>query len=339
MKALYIGILTPGTTSRIRADTLRGMLPGVNWRLVDTGELFEKANQFLRSLSFRTKSGPLVSRINRRVAESARSDEFDLVWVDKGVYLWHSTVMALRQRAKRLVHFTPDTAFHANRSRHFLKTADKYDLLVTTKSFELDDYRAIAKADRIMLTTQAYDTGFHNPGEHGSPRSARAAFIGLCEPDREKCVEILLNADIPVRLGGQGWERFIRRFGDHPCLHLLDKKVFGEEYAGEYASASVGLGLLSKRFPELHTTRTFEIPACGALLATERTSETTRFFEEDEALFFHDYSHLAKRLRELLEQPDQVAEMAKKGRKRVEADGRDYESVLSGVLRRCELLK
>jgi spore maturation protein CgeB len=95
--------------------------------------------------------------------------------------------------------------------------------------------------------------------------------------------------------------------------------------------------LLSKRFPELHTTRTFEIPACGALLATERTAETTRFFNGDEALFFDDYDDLGRRLAAVLGRFEEIEAIAGRGHRRVLADGRDYISVLSGVLQRLSI--
>jgi spore maturation protein CgeB len=120
-------------------------------------------------------------------------------------------------------------------------------------------------------------------------------------------------------------------------LQFLGTEVFGDRYVCEYASASVGLGLLSKRFPETHTTRTFEIPACGSLLATERTVDTVRFFKEDEALFFNDYQELGHRLGELLERPDEIEAAASRGHRRVLSDGRDYASVLSRVLDRLHL--
>ena len=43
MKALYIGILTDGTTSKMRADTLQSLLPATEWTLVDTDEGFRDA--------------------------------------------------------------------------------------------------------------------------------------------------------------------------------------------------------------------------------------------------------------------------------------------------------
>ncbi len=321
----------------MRADTLRVLLPGADWDLVDTDEEFQCANRLARTITFRFRLGPVVNRINRKIAELTAATQYDLVWVDKGVYLWPDTVGSLRKSTSQMVHFTPDTAFLANRSRHFLKSARQYDLLVTTKSFELDNYLGITDSERVILTTQAFDSSLHRPPPEPVKKSAAAVFIGLCEPDREKCIETLLAAGVTVRVGGQRWGHFARRHVANPNFQFIGTEVFGAQYVSEYASASVGLGLLSKKFPELHTTRTFEIPACKTVLATERNEDATRFFAEDEALFFNDYHDLARRVSELLSQPEKIAAISAKGYQRVLADGRDYSSVLSAVLQRLSL--
>ena len=336
MKALYIGILTDGTTSKMRADNLSGLLPATEWTLVDTDEVFRLAPRIWKTMAFRLKSGPLVNRINRQVIERAGESKYDLIWVDKGVYLWQSTVNHLRQKTDCLVHFTPDTAFYANQSRHFLASASQFDLLVTTKSFELDKYSEIVDREHVFLTTQAYDAGLHRPQDSSPIKKKAAVFIGLCESDREACVTALLKEGVPVRLGGRGWEKFLAQHADAPGLFFLGREMFGNEYIAEYSGAYAGLGLLSKRFPELHTTRTFEIPACGAMLATERNTETTQFFDEDEVLFFDSYDELALNLKNMFENPEMMKETAKKGCQRVLADCREYASVLSKVLTQVE---
>ena len=68
-----------------------------------------------------------------------------------------------------------------------------------------------------------------------------------------------------------------------------------------------------------------------------RTADTSRFFNEDEALFFHGYDNLAQRLAELFEKPEEIAAIAHRGHRRVLADGRDYASVLSGVLEQLSI--
>ena len=269
MKALYIGIMSDGTTSRMRADTLQQITKPAHWDVVDTDKIFQQAQKLWKSVAFRLKAGPLVNQMNQHVIKEVGQEQYDLVWVDKGVYLWPNTVSHIRKQTIYLVHFTPDSAFHANRSRHFFSAAHQFDLLVTTKSFELDNYYAIADENRVYLTTQAYDSALHRPLSRDRSKKKTVVFIGLCEPDREQCIEALLSAGVPVRLGGRGWSKFVKRHSLNANLHFLGEEVFGDEYVAEYASASVGLGLLSKRFPELHTTRTFEIPACGTMLATE----------------------------------------------------------------------
>lgn len=316
----------------MREQTLRGLSSSLQWWAIDTDKGFRQSRRLWRTIAFRLKAGPLVDQINQEVIEQTRKNHYDLIWVDKGVYLWEKTIRYLRRRTDYMIHFTPDTAFHANRSRHFFSAAQQYDLLVTTKSFELEKYYEIADEKKIYLTTQAYDARLHKRRELSTKRKSAAVFIGLCEPDREGCIETLLAADIPVRVGGRGWKRFVNRHSNNPKFHFLGSDIIGGNYVCEYTSASVGLGLLSKRFPELHTTRTFEIPASGTMLATERTVDTENFFQEDEVLFFDNYKQLAVRLIELLKTPGKIEEIAEKGYQRVTTGGYDYNSVLSAVL-------
>jgi hypothetical protein len=334
VRAVYVGILTAGTTSRMRAEWLRKLTPDWDWTWVDTDGPMRAGRRCWRTLAFRLGMGPVVDGINNLVGSWLRGGEFALGWVDKGVFLRPTTLRELRRAARRLVHFTPDTAFHMNRSRHFNRSLEHYDLLVTTKSFELAEYGRRVPGERVMLTTQGYDSGVHFPRAEMAGRRREAAFVGLAEPDRERCVGELLRAGIRVRLAGRGWDRVRREWAGNPLLKFEGEELFGDAYAGLLSACWVGLGLLSKRFPELHTTRTFEIPACGAILATERTADTERFFEPEEAVFFEGYPALAARLKKLLDSAPEaeLAALAAAGRRRVLRDGRDYASVLGAVL-------
>ena len=316
----------------MRADVLAALLPDTSWEHVDSASGFRESTRFFMTMAFRARSGPLVHRFNQDVKEKTKKGQYDLVWVDKGVYLWPKTMAYLRKRSTLMVHFTPDAAFLVNGSRHFRKTASNYDLLVTTKSFEINHYKNLVSADRVLLTTQAYDRNLHRPLQSSGKKRKAAVFIGLCEPDRETCMDSLLSHDVPVRLGGRGWSKFLRRHRGNENLHFLGEDVFGVDYVREYSSSAVGLGLLSKRFPELHTTRTFEIPACGALLATERNQETAEFFDDDQVLFFESYEQLARDLKSLLEQPGKLMQLANNGHRRVISGGFDYSNVLQRVL-------
>lgn len=331
MKASYVGILTEGATSRMRAEVLKALTPDWDWTWVDTHPPYQQAPRWAKTLSFRLKAGPVISQTNSLVRRELASS-CDLVWVDKAANLSVATTQHLRRYAGKLIHFTPDTAFHTNRSRSFNRSLEYYDWAITTKSFEATEYYRWLPAEKLIQTTQGYNAELHLPRHQPSEKQAEAVFIGLCEPDRERCLDALLNADIPIRLAGVGWERFVQKHASNSNLRYEGRSVFGEDYANMLSGAWVGLGLLSKVFPELHTTRTFEIPACGSVLATEINNETSSYFAQNEALFFTDYNELADQLTELLSQSDRLAKIAAAGLKRVKTDRRDYRSILEDLL-------
>ena len=91
---------------------------------------------------------------------------------------------------------------------------------------------------------------------------------------------------------------------------------------------------VSRRFPELHTTRTFEIPACGTALVTEKNRETRAFFADGEAIFYDDVDQLIEKVKHYRNNPGEVERIAENGRRRVHEDGYDYESILSELLER-----
>ncbi|HVF40554.1 MAG TPA: glycosyltransferase [Gemmatimonadaceae bacterium] len=339
MKAAYVGILSPGSTSRMRAEWLRKLTPKSDWEWIDTDVPFQQSARAWRTLAFRLNAGKAVDRINETIASRVAGQSFDLVWVDKGVFLRRDCVEQLRSAARRLVHYTPDTAFHANRSGHFESSISLYDLVVTTKSFEKKEYQKLIEPHRLLVTTQGFDPLVHYPRSDSDDRRAEAVFVGLAEPDRERCVTELLAHDIPVRLGGRGWQPFVHRNRSNANLRFDGDDLFGDEYAAKLSGSWIGLGLLSKRFPELHTTRTFEIPACGAVLATPATTETRAFFNDDEAIFFSDYKGLASRIRGLLDDPGLLARLAAGGRRRVQTDSRDYPAILGSILSQTDRIE
>ena len=259
-------------------------------------------------------------------------DDFDLIWVDKAVFLNPETVSQLRAKTQRLVHYTPDCAFHANRSHLFEQTGQQFDLLVTTKSFEQETYRTHFPETELRWVSQGYQAGVHRVETSFEDKSDIVAFVGLAESDRFAAAEALLGEGIPLKIAGKGWERFVSQHDRNPAFSFAGAFLAGEDYVRFLSSAKFGLGLLSKRFPELHTTRTFEIPACGTALVTERNRETTQFFREGEAIFFDSFGEMVRKIQSLRLDSEQLQSVSEKGQRRVERDGRSYEAILGDIL-------
>jgi hypothetical protein len=277
--------------------------------------------------------GKAVKDMNRQVIAELPPDFFDMIWVDKGVCLYPETIRQLRSQSRRLVYYTPDTSFLHNRSRFFERTLDLYDLVVMTKSLELEQYQTRVGPDRVLLTTQSYDRQLHYPRVDFQGKRPEVVFIGLCEPSREACLDELLRAGIPVRVGGVGWDRFVAQHKANRLLTFQGQAVFGEHYASVLSMASIGLGLLTQRFPELHTTRTFEIPACATAIATLMTVETRKVFDDNQALFFNDYKELAMRILHLMSQPAELQKITEAGHKKVLDGAYDNDSMVKLVLK------
>jgi len=339
LKILVVGIDRPGTTSHHRRLVLERLFPEAEVHRIDTDAPFARRARPSRSAAFRFRAGPAVTAVNRHVlaALSRLPERFDLAWVDKAVYLTPSTTRRLRECSRRLVHYTPDTAFVGNRSRHYERSGALYDLHVTTKSFEEKHYRCAFPGTPMMLTTQGYHDDVHFPRAPFEEKADEVAFVGLAEPSRFEAVAALLEAGIPVRLAGKGWESFVERHGGSDRLRFAGEGLSGDEYADFLSGARFGLGLVSKRFPERHTTRTFEIPACGTALVTERNEETTDFFDEGEAVFHSTLPEMVERIGSLRSDPETLRRIGEAGRSRVVADGRSYDRILAGVLSTLDL--
>jgi spore maturation protein CgeB len=332
---MYIGQYSHGTTSKMRADILRELLPGHDLEVIDINLPYSKSNRLLKSYTFRYKVGPLVNSINKYIIQNAQNT-YDFIWVDKGVYIKQGTTKWLRKKTKRLIHFTPDPAFLFHRSRNFFGSLHYYDFAITTKSYEVENYSDYIDQKQIILTTQGFHKGIHKPVIPFSQKKTAVLFIGHYEKDRGEMINALNAADIPVTLAGKGWRRFIKSNSKLDQLTYLGEGIYGNEYARVISEHQMALGLLSKWIPEQHTTRTFEIPACGTALISEENDETRRFFEEDEVVFYSDLDDLIYRIKDLMGKPEEVKRISEKGYEKVMSKDYDYESIMRNLLLRIQ---
>ncbi|MBD3296075.1 MAG: glycosyltransferase [Candidatus Omnitrophica bacterium] len=336
MNILYIGNYGAGKTTRARGEAIKKLLGEDKVDVIDTEVPLKRAWRPVRSFGFRYKKGPLLDNINRYILENISGD-YDVIWVDKGVFIFRETVKKLKERTKILLHYTPDAAFYENRSRHFKEGIELYDFLVSTKNFEKDKYLEFVPEEKLILTTQGYDASVHYPRNEFKEKEECCAFVGLYESSRGKAVSGLLRAGVCVKIAGKGWNRFVRRHKGSK-LTCLGEALWLDKYAALISRAKFGLGFLNKSFPEKHTTRTFEIPACGTALVTERNEETSSFFNEDEAIFYDTPGEMVEKIRYYMVHSDELEELTCKGRERVVGGGFDYESQIRDIFKRIGAL-
>jgi len=333
MKVLYVGQYSDGTTSKMRCKVIQKILKPTIFQVIDTHIPFYKTHRLLRSFGFRYKKGPLINNINKYIVAALNDETYDLIWVDKAVFLTPKTTALLRSRASKLVHFTPDPAFTFHKSRLFLKSLSYYDFLVTTKSYELEHYYKYIKTEKVLYATQGFDAKLHKPSKHPFSKKEGFVFIGHYEDQRGEVLEKLLQNDIKITLAGIKWHQFAKKHQNNPNLIYLGDGVYGEDYVKTLQKAKMAWGALSKWVPELHTTRTFEIPACGTALVTERNLETQSFFKDDEAIFYTNENDLIEKITFFMNNDKPLEVLTKKGASRAVTSAYDYNAILNAILK------
>jgi hypothetical protein len=239
----------------------------------DTTPFSKRSFRFERLLQHRINSGRAIMRLNRALQAVARTEPFDAVWIDKGVWIYPETLAALKSAARRkfAVHYTPDAQLLDNRSRHFNGSIPLYDLLVTTKRFEIEVYKAMG-ARQTLLVLQGYGKQFvpSDPEARDRAMQSEVCFIGHCQRHYAVRLRAASSATGGLRVWGPRWPRYARF---HPWARTIvqGNGLWGASYPRALRSAKIALGLLSKLIPETTTTRTFEIPATGVFMLAGAT--------------------------------------------------------------------
>ena len=318
MKILFLGEIGEGQTSLMRMRALQRL--GHEVVGVHTIEPWLRAGWLQRQVQRRLQRGSVVEEINRSVLGAAETFRPDMIWAEKQEYLHVETLQRLSRLGARLVHFTPDPYFSLNwkRTRLMDRAFSAFDVLVYCKSYERDDYEALGKP--LVYMPLGYCDEVHRPLPSDDPKwRCEAGFLGGWEPRRERMLHAVAASGAELKIWGGAWDFLhdgrwtLRRqivlgqlagkdsfsFHRDPLIAAAHKggEVYADDYARALTGARIGLGFLRTVCPDQHTTRTFEIPACGSMLLADRTDEHRAFFEEgQEADFFSSEEELLDKL-------------------------------------------
>lgn len=316
-RILYVAGAFPGSTTLDRKDGL--IAAGLEVSHLSTDQWVRHPSRIWRGLHFRLNFGPLIGQLNRALRLAAVREAPEVVWIDKGTWVWPETIDFLRSLGVAVVHFTPDSIhspFHTTPC--FLRCFPKYDLMITTKEWEIEDYQRLG-AKKVLLTCQGSSPARtrHLKASDGEQFSSDVVFVGRAEPHYVETIRriaaLLPGADIKI---WGNWKKAAMRHADVRGF-WQGGGAYGDDYARAISGAKIGLGLLSKIIPETETTRSFEIPACQTMLLAERTTAHEQLYDEGlEAEFFNDPDEAATKIAYYLERPSKRLQVASEGYRR-----------------------
>jgi hypothetical protein len=278
----------------------------------------------LSALTYRTLRTPGVFALNREILERAARFRPDVLWLEKGTYVFPRTLRRLRRDPSLLFvyHNTDDWKLagwvHRVHWRFLRRTLDWYGLHITSNLWNVDEFRAAGFA-RVVHMELAANPALRDPG--AIPDADRAAlggpagFIGHWEPVTERRLLHLLRGGVPVKIYGGGWDH-AKAAGELTCA-AQHRLVLGDEYARAICSFDVNIGIVSKWNRNHTASRTFQIPALGAFLLHERNELVARYFKEGvEAEFFDSDDELLEKCRHYIAHPEERRRIAEAGRRR-----------------------
>jgi len=199
--------------------------------------------------------------------------------------------------------------------RDFLDTASIFDVVFTTDSNRLEDYRRELGHDRVGVLPFAAQPAVHNPirptGPAAGPRRD-VAFAGTYfrhkYPERREQMEVLLGGTIDagrwLPIGLEIFSRFQGVSEDYSFPEPYASRVVGELSYGEMLTAyrcyKVFLNVNSVvDSPSMCARRIFEITACGTPVLSAASPAIGEFFPPEEILQVEDRTEATNWVRAL----------------------------------------
>ena len=217
-----------------------------------------------------------------------------------------------------------------NSSIYFKLSVPIYDIIFTTKSNTIEEFTKL-RAKRVQYITQAYSKFEHFYDDYCKDYDFGILFIGSPEKDRIEKLRFLNQKNILVNVFGNGWEKFDLK--DAPNIVINNRELIGSEYRKAIRSSTITLNFLRKMNDDLHTSRTFEIPACGGFMLSERSKEHSDFFEENkEAIFFDSAEELFNKINKFTNNHKRRDEIRMNGYKKVQKINNTYCNMLNEIL-------
>lgn len=338
---LYVGDLNQGTRSLMRAQKLKSLCGGVV-TLSNTPVPFiagiDKPTFLARVLNKLRLPHDEIG-INDALRSISHSNEmFDIVWIEKSTMLRPQTIRALRNAFPQccLISLSEDDmyALH-NRSRYYEKCLSLYDVVFTTKIYNLEELKKLG-AKRVEFFLDSYDEELHRPlAEYDSiqKKDIDVSFIGTYESERAATIRWLGTQGIRIVVFGNGWDSLKE---GHPNIEVQNRPVYGGEYVEIINRTKINLGFLRKINRDQVTSRSMEINGAAGFFLAERTARHTELFEEGvEADFFSSDGELLTKIRRYLNSPDTIRSIGLAGRQRCLGSGYGMKEQIIAILNRA----
>ncbi len=277
--------------------------------------------------------GPHIGKVNRMVLKRMKEMRPDVVHFYQGHH-YHAETIAQVAEVTFASGLHCDDPFGRPERREYrllMKALPEYDGYHLNRQCNVAEAAAFGvKRARVLMTY--YIPWLHYPcslsAQEQQTWESDVVFAGHVEPDlRIECLSRAARSGIKCRIfGGEAqWRSALP--GDVYRVVQPTPKVRGSDYRKALCASKIGACFFSKWNRDQYTNRSWEIPACGVFLLSERTPAMQEFYSEGkEAEFFESPEEFINKVQFYLRNEATRKRIAASGYARVTASGNDIYS-------------
>ena len=315
-RLFFAGPLWKGSTSVSRMNGLKNL--GLDVVKLDSTPWIGRGPKVFRSLNQRFYFAKSVRAMNATLLRSVIDNSPDVVWVDKGNWIYPGVLKRLQKYVRFIVHYNTDDTFRRWSYLWLHRLGLKYyDLYLTTNRFNVKE---ISKHYNIpaLRVGMGYDKDFYYNPFLNLPRSYNSdiVFVGHWQEYSERCINALRDSGLNIKVWGHNWWKAkTKELRKSRYLPYAD-------YVSVTSKAKIALCFLSKSNRNESTGRSFEIPAIGTFMLAERTPEHGYLYGDSQSAgLFSNMDELVSKAHYYLEHDKERESIALAGYNRCQALG------------------
>ena len=270
------------------------------------------SQSFINKVARRLAWQNFANIANQELLKIAGEFQPDLTLVISPLMLNPSSILSIKQNGLIWVFFTdnPLDAHHTHTNSWVKKGLPLWDKAFIWSNELVNSLIKVGVKDAYFHPF-CTDTKYHFPQRESSP-SYDVAFIGNWDASRKREKYLKSISEFSLGLWGSSYwnthcqEPSLQGLCQGMCSYQQIPRVLG--------SAKIGLNILRPQNEGGHNIRTYEIPASGTLMLSERSDILMDLFIEDqEAVYFSNPDELRKKVQYLLENTKIATTIAEAG--------------------------
>jgi len=246
-----------------------------------------------------------INYFNQNVLKTCHEFQPDYLLSTGIAPLTKETLDKLSQKGIKTINFLTDDPWNPKHyTPWFMNALTSYSVVFSPRRANMEELKQFG-CQAVYYLPFGYDPRLFYPvypeSEEFAKHSSDVMFAGGGDKDRLPYISALIKAGLNVGLYGGYWERYretknmTRGLADIATLRLAIK------------SSKIALCLVRQANRDGHVMRTFEVPAVGACMLTEDTSEHREIFGEEGkcVIYFKSIPEMIEKSRWLLDNPEE----------------------------------